>query len=124
MKTRNTFTIKSIIPALAIMLSASASAHMFGPASMQNSRGVDGKTTIIMQITSKWSGLYSFSVGGKTLTDSSGKPVQKFVMAGMRADFPMTINNRYIANDRILICSWENREQVTFRQEVCFNVKV
>ncbi|MEQ5091645.1 hypothetical protein ABN224_16765 [Providencia rettgeri] len=109
---------------LIALFSASGFAHTFGPTSMYNARGSGDYTHIIMQITSKWSGFYSFSVGGIPVVDSKGKPIQEFVIAGIRADFPMSINNRYIVKDHILICSWENRTDVTFRQEVCFNVKV
>lgn len=115
--------MRKLMLALLLALPAAASAHTFGPATMQNAKGPDGTTLITMRLRSQWSGFYSFSVGGKVLTDASGAPVRKYVMAGMSADFPMTIAPKYIRDHRIMICSWENRD-VMFRQEVCFNVKV
>ena len=123
MITRASSGLAAALIAIVGFFSATATAHNFGPASMQNTIGPDGKARIDMRLTSKWSGFYSFSVGGKTLVDAKGEPVRKYVMAGMAADFPMTIDRKYVRDSRILICSWENRD-VMFRQEVCFNVKV
>lgn len=108
---------------LAALVSVGAQAHTFGPASMQNVRGYK-ETTVVMNLKSTWSGFYSFSVGGNPLRDDNKQIIAKFVIEGMVAQFPITINNKYIKNDHIMICSWENRTEVMFRQEVCFNVKV
>lgn len=114
---------KLVLLCFALFVSIGVQAHNFGPASMQNSRGVN-ETIIVMNLKSTWSGFYSFSVGGKTLLDGANQPIKKFVIEGMVAQFPMTIDNKYIKNDHVMICSWENRVEVMFRQEVCFNVKV
>ncbi|CAD5236028.1 hypothetical protein PP187_gp039 [Klebsiella phage vB_KvM-Eowyn] len=114
---------KLVLLCFALFASIGVQAHNFGPASMQNARGVN-ETIVVMNLKSTWSGFYSFSVGGKPLRDNGNKIIQKFVIEGMTAQFPFTIDNKYIKNDHVMICSWENRPDVMFKQEVCFNVKV
>lgn len=107
-----------------LFLSFNLYAQNFGPVKNGVTRLDNEHTQVLMYLDSKEGGNYSFTVGNKLLTTPNGKPHYQQVFPGMQAIFPFTINNRYINNGKVMICSMEYNPKAKYTRDVCYNVKV
>lgn len=116
--------LTTLICLLYLMLPFVSEAHTFGPVEGYTFN-TGGFTQVQMTLYSKQGGYYYFTIGDKVMMNKTGtEPNLQYVVAGMPAYFPLTINNKYVVNNHIMICSTEARKDVRYSQEVCFNVRV
>lgn len=107
------------------VLTTAVNAQDFGPMKDGVINMGNGYTQVQMYLYSKEGGKYYFTIGGKVINAANtNQPNLQTVLPGMTAYFPMTINNKYIVNNHIMICSTEYQPVGLYSREVCFNVKV